>query len=836
MNKLPGARGPVLALAILFVGAVATASDWPQFMRDASHTGDAADEALAMPLGLVAQVKLDDAVMTTPAVVGGLAFVVDQMGTAYCIDPQAGKVVWKIAPDGTRAMGFNTSSPCVARGRMYYGTTAGTFHILDCKNGRTIKTIAIGMPIISAPTFANDRIYFQALDAVVQCLDLDGNEKWTWDHYKRYVEPPEVTKAEAGRRGFPGSFERPHYGGGDVAVAGIRVVTSFGWDLVCLEDKGTAVELSWCRRCPAGRDGAAPIASSISSNWVYTTGAGADGHLSLMRLSLDGGTNAAQGVPGIPGQWTTPAVRGALVATRNCGWLKDEIQLYEIGKSRATLWQDPKAATPVITSHALARDHLVAATLKGELLVLDFAPTPKGKPFVFRTPTGKGIGSSPSIAGGCIYFGGDDGFLYVLGAGGALPPRKDEQPLVCGPKSRIVPATGKSYGWIGTAGDQQGTHFADDPNLKPPLQVRWATRAFGHFKTPAVATADGDLITVTLSRTVTCQEQSTGRLRWRVRFPGDAEQLDSSAGMLAADGRVYVPVPNNRAPGVPGLRTGTFYCLDQKNGDVLWSAEIGSKCVWTRGSPVLAGGKVAFVYNRKGAQQGPVVHAWDAATGTSAWQVELQAASGDNAFGVTDGTNFYFSAADQYSGNAKTNGLPAEGVAIEAASGKVLWRSSEMASGLTFALRDGRLLMTTYDGCINAVSATNGAPIWKSAPVMNRYISLGSDFIVPRGYGGGAGRIGLVDGKPIPFQTRGAQLGGDAHACGPVVLTPHLSVNITVNGLHVRDVKTGALLWLSPGFAPRGCVNPSLANGRIFWPSAASGMIFCWEPEETEQR
>ena len=40
--------------------------DWTQFMHDASHTGDAADESLAFPLGLVAQLKLGDAVMTSP--------------------------------------------------------------------------------------------------------------------------------------------------------------------------------------------------------------------------------------------------------------------------------------------------------------------------------------------------------------------------------------------------------------------------------------------------------------------------------------------------------------------------------------------------------------------------------------------------------------------------------------------------------------------------------------------------------------------------------------------------------------------------------------------------
>src|SRR5262245_3859213 len=128
--KRPGFRRLFLVMLAWFVplaGSVFPATgDWPQFMRDSAHTGDAADEALRLPLELVAQVQLDDAVMTSPAVVDGLAYVVDQMGTAYCIDALAGKVVWKASPDGTAAMGSNTSSPCVAQGRVYFGTTAGT--------------------------------------------------------------------------------------------------------------------------------------------------------------------------------------------------------------------------------------------------------------------------------------------------------------------------------------------------------------------------------------------------------------------------------------------------------------------------------------------------------------------------------------------------------------------------------------------------------------------------------------------------------------------------------------------------------------------------------------
>src|SRR5262245_16999606 len=93
--------------ALVLSAEVSRAADWPQCMRDPAHTGDAAAEALSLSLGLVAQVKLDDAVMTAPAVVAGRAYVVDQMGTAYCINPQTGRILWKSAPDGAGAMGAN---------------------------------------------------------------------------------------------------------------------------------------------------------------------------------------------------------------------------------------------------------------------------------------------------------------------------------------------------------------------------------------------------------------------------------------------------------------------------------------------------------------------------------------------------------------------------------------------------------------------------------------------------------------------------------------------------------------------------------------------------------
>jgi len=101
-------------------------SDWPQFMHDAQHTGDAYNERLDRPLVLKAQIKLDDAVLSSPAVVGGLVYVIDQIGAAYCVDPHAGRIVWKSSPEGGTAFGSNTSSPCVTVGKVFYGTIAGS--------------------------------------------------------------------------------------------------------------------------------------------------------------------------------------------------------------------------------------------------------------------------------------------------------------------------------------------------------------------------------------------------------------------------------------------------------------------------------------------------------------------------------------------------------------------------------------------------------------------------------------------------------------------------------------------------------------------------------------
>ncbi|PCJ61851.1 MAG: hypothetical protein COA79_06030 [Planctomycetota bacterium] len=807
----------IFILEILFIPAT-FAQDWSQFMRDSSHTGNAEDESLQLPLGLVSQIKLDDAVLTSPVIVSGNIYVVDQMGTAYCINAKTFKITWKKSPDKDKAMGSNTSSPCVFKERIYYGTTAGNLQILNTKDGSLIKTVKIGSPIISAITHANGAIYFQAMDSKLRCFDLNGNEKWQWDHYKSYKEPAETTKKNARGRGHPGSYDLPHYGGGEVSVAGKRIITSMGWDIFCLEETSKEPKLIWCRRAPQGRDGAAPMSSSISGDWVYTAGMGADGRLQQMRFSLIDGVRSKKGVKCVPYPWVTPAVRGTAVTTRSLSYLKDGIGLYDCEtKKYLGGWKHKTMATPIASSHTLAKEHILLTTLNGEFIAAGIGTKSKEKPFRFLTPNGKGISSSPIISNGQVLFGCDDGYLYILGPNGKQTPVKDHKLTISNRKSAGTSTT-KKYGWTSALANPGNTCFIDDSTVEPKLKLRWAVRGFGHFKTPCIATKEGDLISITLQRTVTCREQESGRIRWRRRLPIGTPQLTNSSGLLVANNLLYVPCPAKNG--------GKFFCLDMKDGSEVWSVAIGSKGIWNRASPVIAEGVVTFSHIPLG--RIPRVEGWDAKTGKQLWQVKFNVNS-DAPGGSTDGKVFYYSSGrEKWGWKPKGDMKRGEVMSIDAKSGKVLMSSVDLfGTGNTF-IRGNNLYLQEHAKGLHCINAKTFKPIWKGGSTHVKHFSLGSDFIVTRGYGGRAINFKILDGKA----TGGAQLGGATHSCGPVSLTPKYSFAITVGGLIVREIGTGKLLWQSPGFAPRGCVNPSISNGRVFWPSAASGVIFCWEPIE----
>lgn len=463
----------LLASACFGSGPVARASDWPQFLRDSQHTGDAAEELLSGPLKLVCQVQLDDAVLTSPVVVDGQVFVVDQMGTAYCVDPAAQRIIWKSSPEGPSGLGGNTSSPCVAEGRLFYGTTAGNLHILDAGSGERIRSVAFGQPVVDSITLANDSVYVQTLDAVVHCLDFAGNCRWRWDHYNVLA-------------GTPASGSKPQYGVVAVSMSGRRVVMALGFDLVCLEDRTTEAKHLWTLSEPLSKT-FLPVATSICGEFVYCAFPGKDGKGAFLRVSLDDGSfDERRDV--LQDQWAVmaaPAVRGqtAYYSREAFG-----VSAYRFGDHAAIQWDSfgdaTEGFTPSLSSPALSRNHCLFTTFNGELFAVDLAAHGRGLDGMtgqvdrFRTPHGSAISSSPAIADGRVYFGCDDGYLYVLGGGEGVPVRQDPR-VLSQRRSQVVPAGQRAYGWPSAFGGSRNANFVDDDGFQPPFTLKWAARSGG---------------------------------------------------------------------------------------------------------------------------------------------------------------------------------------------------------------------------------------------------------------------------------------------------------------------------------------------------------------------
>ena len=257
-----------------------------------------------------------------------------------------------------------------------------------------------------------------------------------------------------------------------------------------------------------------------------------------------------------------------------------------------------------------------------------------------------------------------------------------------------------------------------------------------------------------------------------------------------------MPCPNGRPKS-------ELFCLNLSDGATVWTAPIGETGIWDRVAPVFAAGKVAFASLMKSESEPSVIQAWDALTGAPAWRVTLNLTPPSGAGGCTDGKTMYFSAGREEWG-WKPDGTRKRGelVAIDAATGKVLWKSNDHFASASLALAGSHLIVQEYPAALRCLATADGTELWNGGKIGVTRLSVGPDYLVMRGYGGGADKRSLADGKPSAGLEKDGNLGAVAHACGPVALTSSgLSLAISVAGLSVRDAASGKLIWQSPGFA-----------------------------------
>src|SRR5262249_25413752 len=146
-----------------------------------------------------------------------------------------------------------------------------------------------------------------------------------------------------------------------------------------------------------------------------------------------------------------------------------------------------------------------------------------------------------------------------------------EAPALHEVRSRVASATGKRYGAPVASMDQANTSFVSDPQLKPPLRLRWACRPFD--LRAQISADDFSIYFIAEAGTLAALEQATGRLRWRRRLNGPVDGWEQ---MLLDGGRLYITRNGPSTTRKPGEGGSEFLAVDARTGAIRWQQPWGS--------------------------------------------------------------------------------------------------------------------------------------------------------------------------------------------------------------------------------------------------------------------
>ena len=864
----------VLLLTLMVMTAAAAAEDWMQFKCDCRHSGNVPDRTVTTPLGLIGAVPLTDAVFTAPVVADGRVYVVDGAGVAFCIDAATLRVVWKFESRGGKANYNNISSPAVAGQYLHFGTMAGAYYVLDRTNGAVVREIACGEPIFSTPVVANNRVYFATLGSQIYALEPDGTICWFWDYVREIMDfngnrwsGEDWYRHKNGRVTWRDQFCCSR----NIAMYGKMLVVPAGGSAVCLEDVGSRAELQGMAQVPAYAGSEKPSTfgisigedSAIYRQWHRRDNTGrveiillkeSRGRLrdSKAKTKYVSGTQTEINRPGLL-SFSSVSVRGQDVyrcrPEEGFGFCK-----HSPGKPAQYLCGYSSIAPPI-----LLRETGVYGGLDGSLYVVPLSGS--GKVWSFQTAFAKAVSAPVTVCDGRIYFGCEDGYLYVLGPGGTAPLPSKELQLW---KIRS-PLTGKlsepEHDWFTNFGNLASTN-ANDQGISPPFKIKWIRRYEGTFKHLPVC-GGGRMYTHTAEGQIFAVEQETGRLLWRRYWPGVHISFTSP---IYYKERLLLPQA--------GMKKSRMRCLDAATGKLLWEAPFTGSPSWSRQQPpviyknlavyVFGTGKYApqgteKAYIHKGTpikapdgaeimswiyshnnpyypkDQKPLVRAWDIDTGREVWTIDFsEFGFGGNDAGLClmDGT-LYYSCFFGYA--AKTRkGLPgAKGLtaAIEPMTGRVIWLTTKyyVTAGTTISAENGRLYLGGYNRpnektnnrYVWCLDAENGSLIWQSEPVAKavNVVTIGRKFLF---FHASTGKPSyLIDkrtGEILSVFDKG-------YACTRFTLSEPYIIGPNMDMIDASNANM--LVSSGPCVDVRECVGAVVSNGRVFYTSQGSGLQLC---------
>ena len=274
--------------------------------------------------------------------------------------------------------------------------------------------------------------------------------------------------------------------------------------------------------------------------------------------------------------------------------------------------------------------------------------------------------------------------------------------------------------------------------------------------------------------------------------------------MAVSDGLVYASGNTDNKD--------TLHCLDAKTGKSVWTfsyAQALDPNLYEGGpsaTPTIAG-KNVYILAKDG-----FTACLDAKTGKEVWKKNLAQEVG--AAKPTWG----FSGSPTVLGRALFLNVGSHGTAVEAATGKVVWKSGGDAAGYASAIpitvgKESHLLMFTKDA-LAGVDAASGKKLWSFPWTTNHLVNatdpivMGNQVFLSTGYNYGCGLVD-ISGQPKEVW-RNKNMRNHFNAC--VLIDGHLYGFDDDKGVKCLDWKTGATKWHKDGL---GKGSLAACNGKL---------------------